>query len=157
MVACLTLCLQLSSFTMCRASNGTKRPYAEDEGDVTDDEIVPVAKKSKPQRAHEEYDKYKNEYDKYNNEYDRRCSWFPLLRLSLRILKLKKNTFTIDTGTCTGTVPIYLRYQRHISFFRQASYTIVRTLSLALSYCPGSYIFLSVTKPLFLLLSRNVL
>ena len=39
---------------MCRASNGTKRPYAEDEGDVTDDEIVPVAKKSKPQRAHEE-------------------------------------------------------------------------------------------------------
>ena len=53
-VACLTLCLQLSSFTMCRASNGTKRPYAEDEGDVTDDEIVPVAKKSKPQRAHEE-------------------------------------------------------------------------------------------------------
>ena len=67
---------------MCRASNGTKRPYAEDEGDVTDDEIVPVAKKSKPQRAHEEMTTTTNMTNVITNmtnviTNDRRCTWIP--------------------------------------------------------------------------------
>jgi hypothetical protein len=37
-----------------RATNGNKRSYAEDgDDDVTDDEIIPVAKKSKPQKDQE--------------------------------------------------------------------------------------------------------
>jgi hypothetical protein len=44
----------LKPLLFIRATNGNKRSYAEDgDDDVTDDEIIPVAKKSKPQKDQE--------------------------------------------------------------------------------------------------------